>query len=200
MKRLILVRHAERPAIAADEVGNEVLLTPQGEVDAKAFVRGLSTPVVSIKSSPVSRCVQTAKLMADVIKYPVEQIELSKDLGDPGFIIVDGEKAWEHWQVKGHREVNDYLLSGTERWYGFADLELSVQAFAKTIMTALQESGPGLHVWVTHDTILATFASRVLPQPLTLQQWPHFLGYLDVRLADEGLTFSYHGDRQGQIR
>ncbi len=199
MKRLILVRHAERPAIAADKVGNEVLLTPEGEADAKAFVRGLSSPVVSIKSSPISRCVQTAKLMADVIGYPARQIELSKDLGDPGFIIVDGEKAWEHWQVKGHRAVNDYLLSGTERWHGFADIELSVQAFAKTIMTALQESEPGLHVWVTHDTILATFASRVLPQPLTLQQWPHFLGYLDVRLADEGLTFSYHGDRQGQI-
>ncbi|NVK41565.1 MAG: histidine phosphatase family protein [Oceanospirillaceae bacterium] len=194
MKRLILIRHAERPAIPADAVGNEVLLTPQGEADAQAFIRQLACPVVSMKSSPISRCVQTTRLMADVIGYPAERIALSRDLGDPGFIISDGAKAWDHWQAKGHTAVNEHLLSGAERWHGFADLELATQAFANTIMTELQESEPGLHVWVTHDTILATFASRVLPQPLPIQQWPHFLGYLDIRLVGEGLTFSYHGE------
>lgn len=191
MKKLLLIRHAERPVIAPNEVGNEVLLTRQGELDATAFGNALPASVVSIKSSPIERCVQTARLMASGANYPIDEICFSHDLGDPGFIISDGGQAWKHWQTKGHQAVNEHLLSGQEHWSGFADLSASTQTFATRIKEELQRSRPGIHIWVTHDTVLATFASRVLPKRLTLKQWPNFLGYLDISLEDGELSYRY---------
>jgi len=57
---------------------------------------------------------------------------------------------------------------------------------------ALSAPCPGLIVWVTHDTILSTLASRLLPRPLTLADWPDFLGALDVFIDRDGeLQLSY---------
>lgn len=39
---------------------------------------------------------------------------------------------------------------------------------------------------VTHDTILATLASRLLTTPLSMAEWPDFLGNLDISLARGG--------------
>lgn len=188
---LILIRHAERPVIAADTVGNDVLLTEKGKLDTLYFAKKLKAPVVSVRTSPIERCVETAHIIAQATNCSVAKITHDTDLGDPGFIISDGAEAWKHWQEKGHRTVNQYLLSGTERWEGFTDLERASQCFADKIRSHLSRSQDGLHVWVTHDTILATFASRMLNKPLTLNEWPDFLGYLTVSLMDDELLFSY---------
>ena len=60
------------------------------------------------------------------------------------------------------------------------------------ITEQLKTNNSGFHLWVTHDTILATFASRVLHQPLTSNSWPDFLDYLDIYLDDENnLKYNY---------
>tara|TARA_B100000446_G_scaffold35559_1_gene31228 strand:- start:19398 stop:20006 length:609 start_codon:yes stop_codon:yes gene_type:complete len=192
MKRLLLIRHAERPIIPDQEVGNDVVLTQQGVQDSVKFGAHLSEPIISINSSPIERCVQTARIIADVKGYPEEHIVTCRDLGDPGFVIEDGSVAWSHWQEKGHEAVNQYLLSGKERWSGFSDLPLAVSAFREKIRTKLLDSPDGIHVWVTHDTILAAFASRVLTKSLSLNEWPYFLDYLEVSMNHtEDLMYSY---------
>jgi len=192
MKRLLLIRHAERPTIPDQEIGNDVALTPQGVQDSMKFGAHLSESVVSISSSPIARCVQTAKIIADVKGYPEEHIVTCRDLGDPGFVIDDGSVAWSHWQEKGHEAVNQYLLDGKERWSGFADLHQAVSDFREKIRAKLIDSPGGVHVWVTHDTILAAFASRVLPKSLSLNEWPNFLDYFEVSMNPAGnLMYSY---------
>ena len=53
-------------------------------------------------------------------------------------------------------------------------------------------SASGTHLWVTHDTILATLASRLLPQNITLKHWPEFLGFLEITLSkDFNLLINY---------
>lgn len=188
---LILIRHAERPDIAADAIGNDVLLTEKGKQDTLQFAKKLKSHVVSIRTSPIKRCLETALIIAEATCGSVAEITHDTDLGDPGFIISDGAEAWRHWQEKGHKTVNQYLLSGAERWEGFADLDRASQCFADKIRSHLSRSQDGLHIWVTHDTILATFASRMLNKPLTLNQWPDFLGHLTVSLVDGDLFFSY---------
>lgn len=191
MGELLLLRHAERPDISPNTLGNGVLLTEKGKKDALAFANRLSTPIVNIISSPIERCRQTAEIIAQEARFPQLEISLDTDLGDPGFIIKDGEQAWSHWQEKGHKVVNEYLLSGSEKWAGFYDLNKATRELTEKIRDNLIERPSGLHIWVTHDTILATFAARVLNKPLTLKQWPMYLDYLSVKLNGDDLVYFY---------
>ncbi|MFT6914786.1 MAG: broad specificity phosphatase PhoE [Motiliproteus sp.] len=191
MKSLLLVRHAERPHIPQHVIGNDVLLTERGEKQTLLFANQIQGHVISIRSSPIPRCLQTAKLIAMKTGFSAASVQTSQLLGDPGFIIEDGERAWKHWQEKGHHGVNQHLLDGTSRWEGFAPLDQATKEMTQVISNSLNEADDGVHVWITHDTILATYASRVLQERLNLDQWPDFLGYLRVDLREHKLYFRY---------
>lgn len=191
MARLLLIRHAERPDIPVNTVGNEVLLTDKGKEDTRVFARSISDPVVSIQSSPIGRCMQTAEIIADVVGFDQGNVVTNRDLGDPGFIISDGAVAWTHWQEKGHETVNEYLLSGSERWEGFKDLDHAVKHFDTSIRKQLSEQSDGVHIWITHDTVLATYASRIMPGRLKIKQWPKYLDYISLELKDGDFVYQY---------
>lgn len=191
MARLLLIRHAERPEIPENLVGNEVLLTEKGKTDTRNFAQRILGPVISIQSSPIGRCWQTAEIIADVVGFQPGGIVSNRDLGDPGFIINDGAEAWTHWQQKGHQRVNEYLMLGSEQWSGFKDLDNAVTVFDNKIRKQLSLMNKGVHVWVTHDTILATYASRIMPRRLELSQWPRYLDYISVELVSGDFIYDY---------
>ena len=90
-----------------------------------------------------------------------------------------------------HASIN-FCWREREKWDGFHDLNKAAEQLRDRILNTLLTSEPGTHVWVTHDTILAAFTSRVLEKPLMMKQWPEFLGYLIVELPDDRqLRFSY---------
>ena len=194
-KRLILVRHAERPDIPAGEVGNEVLLNAKGLQASFAFGQSLNQNIISIRTSPISRCVQTATEIAKAVGYDRSNIKTCTDLGSPGYFISDGSLAWRHWQEKGSQRVNQFLLDGSESWDGFNDLKKSAAKFKNKVEQTLKISQNGTHLWVTHDTILAAFAARVLDEPITIDQWPEYLEYLTVGITSDGkMRFQYHSN------
>lgn len=189
---LILLRHAERPSIPANEIGNDVSLTKQGIHQTKQFAEALEQPIISISSSPILRCMQTAELIAECCNHD-KPIKKSTLLGDPGFFIQDPDLAWTHWKNKGHEAVNQYLLNGEEQWLGFHLFDDAINRMNTEIIDQLRRTNSGLHLWITHDTILAAYSSRVLPQPLTFNKWPDFLGFIDIHLNKQGnLNFKYH--------
>ena len=191
-KRLLIIRHAERPAIAKGNVGNDVSLTEYGLKTTQQFANTLTERIVSIHSSPVLRCMQTAQLIAEVHAYRHSDIEVNRLLGDPGFFIEDADVAWQSWCTKGNDTVNAYLLEGSGTWPGFRDIDNAITDMANHMRQLLSTNDSGLVIWVTHDTILATLVSRLLPQPLTLAEWPNFLGNLEVTLNDNcQLDFTY---------
>lgn len=195
-KRLLIVRHAERPLIAEGEVGDGLSLTEAGVQATRYFAGELDQEIVSIQSSPILRCMQTAQLIADTHGYSREDIKTSRLLGDPGFFIADADLAWQSWLSRGNEAVNVHLLSGSETWPGFRELDEAVADMLNHMRAALSAFSQGLAVWVTHDTILATLASRLLPTPLTLVEWPDFLGALDVSFASGGeLQLTYTATR-----
>ncbi len=192
MKKLFIVRHAERPDILPNDVGNDVLLTDNGKIQSRLFGKQLPQPTISIKTSPIERCLQTANLIAEETKFDLSAIEATTVLGDPGFIIEDADLAWQHWLKKGHQAVNQHLLSGSQKWSGFVDLDHAVKSICKHIKSLLISSEAGTHIWVTHDTILATLASRLLEDSIALSEWPSFLGYLEISLdGDNELLVNY---------
>jgi broad specificity phosphatase PhoE len=195
-RRLLIVRHAERPLIAAGEVGDGLSLTEAGVQATKHFASSLDQEIVSIQSSPILRCMQTAQLIADTHGYVRADIKTCRLLGDPGFFIADADLAWQSWLSKGSEAVNAHLLSGSETWPGFREFDKAVANMLNHMRAALSAYSQGLAVWVTHDTILAALASRLLPKPLTLAEWPDFLGSLDVSLASSGeLQLTYTATR-----
>ncbi|MFM2487005.1 histidine phosphatase family protein [Celerinatantimonas yamalensis] len=191
MKRILIVRHAARPDILPNTVGNDVMLTDEGIEQSKLFASLINDQVLSIKTSPIERCIQTAELIAQTTNFKVDDIEQCRLLGDPGFFIKDADLAWLHWLKKGHEAVNLHLLSGTESWDGFYDLNNSVESIFSDIKTLLSNSANGVHLWVTHDTILATLAARIGDSRLTLQDWPNFLGYLEIKLNNDQIYVNY---------
>jgi broad specificity phosphatase PhoE len=194
MAKLFLVRHAERPDIPANTVGNEVLLTDKGKADTRNFARIISDPVVSIQTSPIGRCLQTAEIIADAVGFEREGIVSNRDLGDPGFIISDAAAAWTHWQEKGHERVNEHLLSGSEQWEGFKDLDHAVKTFDTSIRKLLSGQDAGVHIWITHDTILATYASRIMPSRLKMKQWPQYLDFILLELKNGDFVYEYFNE------
>ncbi|MAI36323.1 histidine phosphatase family protein [Alteromonas sp.] len=191
MKRILIVRHAARPDILPNTVGNDVMLTDEGIEQSKLFASLISGQVLSIRTSPIGRCFQTAELIAQATHFKSADIKQCRLLGDPGFIIKDGDLAWQHWLKKGHEAVNLHLLSGTESWDGFYDLDDSTARIFSDTEALLNNSADGVHIWVTHDTILATLAARIGDERLTLQDWPNFLGYLEIKLSDDQIQVSY---------
>lgn len=178
--------------IAEGDVGNAISITENGVRATREFARFLPTKIQSIHSSPILRCMQTAQLIAEVHDYSTSDIQSSRMLGDPGFFILDGELAWQNWLDKGSEAVNVHLLTGTETWPGFHAFDIAIVNMLGHIRAALSSCNSGFVVWVTHDTILATLASRLLPKPLTLSDWPDFLGALEVSLDRAGgLLLSY---------
>ncbi|WP_305967424.1 histidine phosphatase family protein [Marinobacter salsuginis] len=192
MKTLLIIRHAERPAIQDGTVGNELALTSNGVHETIRLAKSLPRKILSIESSPILRCIQTAELIAEHHELPLTSIGRSNLLGDPGFIIEDAELAWTNWFEKGAEAVNEHLLSGNSVWPGFRDLDEAVAQMRQFIEEMLTGSDGGLHVWVTHDTIVATLASRLQKTPLGLEEWPDFLGGLTIRLGKKkALDISY---------
>ncbi|WP_342630470.1 histidine phosphatase family protein [Marinobacter alkaliphilus] len=192
MKTLLIIRHAERPTIEDGTVGNELSLTSNGIHETKRLAKSLPREILSIESSPIQRCIQTAELIAEHHELPLTSIGRSNLLGDPGFIIDDAELAWTNWVERGPEAVNEHLLKGISTWPGFRDLDEAVDQMRRSIEATLAESDDGIHVWVTHDTIVATLASRLQKTPLTLKEWPDYLGGLRIQLREEdGLEISY---------
>ncbi len=199
MKTLFIIRHAERPAIKDGTVGNELALTPSGVYQTTRLAKLLPRKILSIESSPILRCTQTAELIAEHHGLPVTSIRRSNLLGDPGFIIDNAELAWTNWLEKGAEAVNTHLLCGTSTWPGFKDLDDAVAQMRRSIEAMLAESDDGVHVWVTHDTIVGTLASRLQKTPLKLKEWPDYLGGLTIQLREEsGLEISYSASGLGQ--
>lgn len=191
--RLLIVRHAERHEISNDSIGNDISITEEGARQTQLFAKDLQGPVVSIKSSPVLRCMQTAITIADTLNLNREAIETSNLLGDPGFIIRDASLAWQSWREKGCDKVNQHLLTGTETWPGFHDFHSATENMVDQIRNELVNNDQGTIIWITHDTMLATLASRVLPEPLTMADWPHFLGMLMVtHERDDVCRYTYN--------
>lgn len=85
-KILLIIRHAERPAIEDGTVGNGLALTQNGIIQTTKFAESLNRKILSIDTSPILRCTQTADIIAKNHGFPFPSIGHSTLLGDPGFL------------------------------------------------------------------------------------------------------------------
>lgn len=186
----LLLRHSARGPIPPGEPGNDVLLTEEGKALARDLGVVIGERLRTLHASPVQRCVDTATALAAGACTNTQVVE-DRLLGHPGVYVVEGGSAWTTWQQLGHERVMAHLVAG-DRLDGLAD---PVPASQRLVDHMLARAGgePGVHVFVTHDSLVTTAAAHSLRQTLGKPDWPWYLEALAV--VDEGhrATASYRG-------
>jgi broad specificity phosphatase PhoE len=188
----ILLRHAERPEIPEGSPGMEIGLTEAGTAAARRIGAALGERIRTITTSPVARCRTTAMLMCEGAD---RQLEISDQplLGAPGAFVADGDVAWENWRRMGNEGVIAHLMGSSEALPGMHPPELAARRLLGLLAAALDREA-GLHLFVTHDAVLAPLVARTLGHPLEREQWPGFLDAMMLWREDGELVARYRED------
>jgi broad specificity phosphatase PhoE len=187
-----LLRHAERGPIPKGESGDDVLLLPSGVRAARLLGASLGPRLVSVRTSPVLRCVHTAEALldgADRADRPVADARL----GAPGVYVTDPRLAWPHWERLGNSGVMAALVHG-ERLPGLADPAAAARTLLAHVL-AMPDLRPGVHAWVTHDSILAPTVAHLLGIRDVDLVLPEFLEPLVILPGSSTVLLTWRGAR-----
>ena len=169
----VLLRHAERDSLPDGDAGNAVKITEEGRRLAEYLGSALGARLRTLHSSPVLRCLQTAEAVREGAKAELP-IQSNRLLGDPGIFVRDGDLAWQNWVALGHAGVMQWLISGQERLPGMAAPKPAAHALVRH-MVSLAGNEVGIHLFVTHDSVLAEVVGRLLRPIIDSADGPHFL-------------------------
>jgi broad specificity phosphatase PhoE len=167
----MLVRHSVRPPLPPGDAGYMLPITEEGRILAERLGRHLAGRVQRMRSSPLLRCVQTAEAMRGGAGFD-GSVTPDPGLGDPGVYVIDGKVAWQHWVARGHEGVMAHLVGGDGALPGMAD---PVVAARMLVEQMLVDERAGLHVHVTHDSLVTATAARAIGVKLTKDDWPWYL-------------------------
>lgn len=193
----VLLRHAERGRLPAGDAGNSEPITVGGQRSAKALGAMLGVRVKTLRSSPVLRCVQTAEVLRDGVGADLPIIP-DRLLGDPGIFVRDGETAWQNWLDLGHEGVMEWLVSGQGSLPGMANPTKAAETLVRHMVSSAGEH-PGIHVFVTHDSLLAATVGRLLGPVIGSTNWPLYLEGL-FAWGDGGCVRTAFRDRCSLLR
>lgn len=188
----ILLRHAERPMIPPGTDGDEVRLTDAGIADARAFGARLGPRLAGLYASPVDRCMQTARALAEGAGTEMEP-EARTVLGSPGPFIVDAEAAFAAFKDVGTMAAARRQVLARGPLPGLRDTEEGV----RLVVASLLADPPGagrLDAHVTHDgvvIVVAGFLAGFAPGP---DRWPAFLEGLVLWRDETGAAMAWGGE------
>lgn len=152
---ILFIRHGDRNKIPDGEFGNDVELNEKGM--SRSMELGISLAnhrVNKIFTSPIIRCVQTAKSISEGIgrEIPIEQSIL---LGHPGAFVYDSHAAGQTYLRLGFRKFYQNLLDGIPL---DGNLPIHEGAGILTNLFVRTSGSPGLNIHVSHDMIVALYA------------------------------------------
>lgn len=193
----LLLRHSVRDPLPAGELGYDLALNDDGVLRARQLAQVVGERLRSVHSSPLQRCLDTAGLLAAAAP-PGLAVVTDRMLGDPGAYVVDRGLAGENWKRLGSEGIMERLCTTDEELPGTLPARVGAQRLVEH-MLAVAGARAGLHVFVTHDILLAITAARFLGPPAGPQRWPAYLeGAFFWRDAD-GLHAAYRDRHRGGI-
>ncbi len=185
----LLLRHSVREKLPPDEVGYDLPITDVGRHLAQALGAHLCGRLHTLHASPLARCMQTAAALAAGAGAALNIIP-DRLLGDPGIFVLDGQRAWSNWEALGHEGVMHHLVTQSAALPGMARPDEAARALVQHMLAAAAER-PGLHVFVTHDSLVTATAARLLGQPLSVEDWPWYLEGAFFWADDLGVHTAY---------
>ena len=168
----LIIRHSIRGEIPEGETGNDVPLTTEGRQLAELFGMTISSRLASIMSSPVGRCTETAEYILKGSGMDLE-VPTSRLLGDPGAFIADGEAAWINFQTMGTRGVMLHLAGRDTALPGMHPPQVAAHILLSHVLDRCDTQG--IHIFVTHDVVLAGIAGQLIGGIQSNEDLPGFL-------------------------
>lgn len=193
----VLIRHSARPPLPVDHTGFTVPLTDVGVRLAEQLGGALRDRLVRLHTSPLVRCVQTSEALARGSGRPLP-ITPDRMLGDPGAFVLDGRHAWEVWKERGHEGVMTHFCTADDALPGMARPAYAARSLVHHMLAACGNT-PGVHAFVTHDSLVTATAARILDEPLGREDWPWYLEAALFWPSERGLEARYR-DSSGAVR
>ena len=193
----LILRHAEREDIPAGTFGVDVPVTAHGIESADRLGATLSRirSRIGVTTSPVPRCVSTAKAILRGGGQP-EEVALDWRLGDPGPFVIDEEAAGALFLNVGILEIVRRQLCDAKPPAGMRPTAEGVELFLELTSSHLRH-GDRLNVYVTHDSILAVLVAHLYGLRVGDISWPGYLDGLLLWRCGQRLHFAWRGLEQG---
>ncbi len=180
---VILLRHSVRDYLPPDDTGYTLPITEEGRRLALDLGRRLRGRLCGIQTSPLLRCRQTAEALAEGAGVNIRVPE-NRLLGDPGVFVLDAQQAWNNWVNLGHEGVMHHLVNESTALSGMARPDEAARFLVQSMFGAAAKR-PGVHIFVTHDSLVTATAARILGKPIGIENWPWYL---------EGAIFWFEND------
>lgn len=168
----LIIRHSIREAIPDGQAGNNVPLTAEGRELARILGASIADRISTVTSSPIGRCKETAEHLLRGAQCRME-VPTTKMLGDPGIFIADGQAAWTNFETLGVSGVMMHISRSQEALPGMNAPRAAAYDLLESMMEKCRE--PGLHVFITHDVILAGVIGQLMNAIETEVDLPGFL-------------------------
>jgi len=186
---VVLLRHSVRDHLPPGDAGYVLPITGIGRRLAFELGGLLHGRLRTLHTSPLVRCVQTAEALAEGAQAELPVVP-NRLLGDPGAFVLDGRRAWTNWEQLGHEGVMHRLVTEAESLPGMARPDEAARFLVRSMLTAAAGE-PGVHVFVTHDSLVTATAARLLGEELGLNDWPWYLEGAFFWATGDGLHTAY---------
>ena len=170
---VLLLRHSVRGHLPPGDAGYTLPINDIGRKLARELGAILGDRLRTLHASPILRCVQTAEVLRDGAATNCTVVR-DRLLGDPGVYVLDDKRAGQVWADRGHESVMAHLVSGTVPLPGLARADEAARFLVQHMLAATNDT-PGIHVFVTHDSLVTATAARLLQRHLGKDDWPWFL-------------------------
>jgi hypothetical protein len=193
--RALLIRHAKRDPIARGESVWLAKLTPEGRQDARAYGAGLRDSVFGgAYSSPIPRCLDTARLILEGWGYSNETVVPDR------FLLSAYVK--ERETVKGQfaaldpfQLILDQIAGKTIP--GFLSLEEGSWILLNEMK---KRTVPGaLTLFISHDALLMPFRTHFLGDTFSREKWLPFLGSAAIVVEENSISIDGKPVHRGSL-
>lgn len=191
---VLLLRHSVRTPLPPEDVGYTLPITDVGAELGRELGRLLGHRLRSLRSSPLVRCTQTAEVLRSGAGADIP-ILMDRRLGDPGVYVIDEQLAWTQWQTLGHEGVMRHLVSSNHALPGMARPDKAARLLVDHMLTST-EGTPGVHVFVTHDSLVTATAAQLLGRALGPESWPSYLEGAFFWRTEDGLHVAYRDEHR----
>lgn len=188
----MILRHSLRDKIPKNEMGNDILLTREGEVMAEHFGRHCKLSLSCLHTSVVERCKQTASLLAKgyqqthKILLPITPTHVLTDS-----YINDLSKVAKLFKTHSPYWIISAFLRG-EELDGMRSVNESMNLLFSYIF---KNQSDEMEVFITHDTFLIAivcFCHGIQPE-LDDFSWPYMLEGAFLYLEGERIYCIFRG-------
>lgn len=187
-----LLRHSVRDDLPPGDAGYVLPITEVGRRLALELGARLRGRLRTLHASLLRRCMQTAEALAEGAQAELAVVP-DRLLGDPGVYVIDDRLAATQWESVGHEGVMRHLVTEAAALPGMARPDEAARFLVRHMLGAAADR-PGVHVFVTHDSLVTATAARLLGKPLGVEDWPWYLEGAFFWREKDGVHVCYRDD------